>query len=705
MANNSFKVKNSLVLTPVDLSTLVSPQAGDLACDINDNNKIKRYDAGALDWIEIGSGVGGGGLDVFHTNSFDDLVDTSSFSKGRNATFLGGGAFQGTLSLDEVSPITGTKSLEYLQAAGSLNDYFASEPIDLDFKQKDNTSGMTFYFDYDGNDNDGRFVVYDVTNSREIASEVSFVKKTSKATRYSLSFYVPASCFQIQWGYQVVVANNGAKLVIDDVEMSTNPFVSTSLFAQDSMVKLSGGNGYGSTATLTRRFLTVDKSEGLAINYVDSSVLGGQFIAKEGGVYHISYSEVSTASAISTQVSIQVNGIVVARGGDRVDSPSTSNRIAGASWSGVLSIGDIVTAAVGVAANNNGNSVLFTISKIGKNSEHILTPSDTFSTDTAPLTYANAATYTLSTLANAPIGTYITFTYASSTNTRTQTTGTNRPTQTDADMNQNGIRIFTRAYSAASTAAEPAAIAIQIGKGLKGTSLNLYKNVGKDIAGVIDKVAGRNSQFERGLTFKEYSESTGVLIVDAGLNYETGTTSNLLSFIDATTQTSGYLTINASRSLPLLAVPVPLTAYLKDVKPSGTAGGTFTSGAWRTRTLNTVEGDGSIVSLSGNQFTLGPGKYEIEASAPAYAVNSHKIKLRNITDSLDAIVGGVSRSRDTEQTQTASTLKGKVSVSSTNTYEIQHYAETTSTTLGFGVQAAALPAVNVFTQVMIKKVG
>ena len=55
MSSNPFKVKNSLVLTPKDLSTLVSPEAGDLACDINDSNKIKRYDSALAAWIEVGT--------------------------------------------------------------------------------------------------------------------------------------------------------------------------------------------------------------------------------------------------------------------------------------------------------------------------------------------------------------------------------------------------------------------------------------------------------------------------------------------------------------------------------------------------------------------------------------------------------------------------------------------------------------------------
>lgn len=52
MSNNSFKVKNSLVLTPRDLSTLTNPEAGDIACDIVDG-KIKRYDPSSSSWITV----------------------------------------------------------------------------------------------------------------------------------------------------------------------------------------------------------------------------------------------------------------------------------------------------------------------------------------------------------------------------------------------------------------------------------------------------------------------------------------------------------------------------------------------------------------------------------------------------------------------------------------------------------------------------
>jgi hypothetical protein len=182
--------------------------------------------------------------------------------------------------------------------------------------------------------------------------------------------------------------------------------------------------------------------------------------------------------------------------------------------------------------------------------DSILTETTTFSTDSASLTYAGSATYTLSTLANAPVGTFITYTYATSTNTRTQTT--TAPTQTTADMNTNGIQIFTRAYNAASTAGSPACIAIQIGKGMKGVSLGLYKSAGKVTGCSKDVVLSSSDTVQYGVPDIIYEESTGILMVDAGRASSAAVTQAIFRASDATNSTSGYLTISASKN-PALA--------------------------------------------------------------------------------------------------------------------------------------------------------
>jgi hypothetical protein len=152
----------------------------------------------------------------------------------------------------------------------------------------------------------------------------------------------------------------------------------------------------------------------------------------------------------------------------------------------------------------------------------------------------------------------------------------------------------------------------------------------------------------------------------------------------------------------LAAVPTQKVAYLKDVKASGTAGGTFTSGAWQTRTLNTIEGDSEIVSLATNQFTLGIGKYLIEATAPAVTVDQHQSKIRNITDSTDDILGSSVYSRSTGGDQNNSVIVSTLTLTSSKTFELQHRCVTTTATFGFG--SAATFGVDVtYSQVKITK--
>jgi hypothetical protein len=343
-------------------------------------------------------------------------------------------------------------------------------------------------------------------------------------------------------------------------------------------------------------------------------------------------------------------------------------------------------------------------------SDQILTAPETFSTDTASLKYVVGTTdfaTTVANLANASIGSYSTFLYPSGGSNSRQITST-RPTQTDADMNTNGIQLFTRAYNAASTAAQPAAIAIQIGKGLKGKSIDLYKSAGKVTAGAID-YSSLSSTAERGFTYKDYNELTGILFLDVGQSQlSSAGTSRDLVFIDQTAQSSGYLVINASKSPALTGVPLlqPRIATLSDVKASGTSGGTATSGSYQTRTLNTLSDPmGIVTSLASNQFTLPAGEYYIEGEASASFVNTHRAKLRNITDSADTLIGTSEfSSAASVYASTPSRVKGNVVISSSKVFEIQHRVETTRAVNGFGLASGFVGDSELYTIIKITKV-
>ena len=144
-------------------------------------------------------------------------------------------------------------------------------------------------------------------------------------------------------------------------------------------------------------------------------------------------------------------------------------------------------------------------------------------------------------------------------------------------------------------------------------------------------------------------------------------------------------------------------ALLRDEKAANTGGGTFTSGAWRTRDLNTESFDpGGIVSLSANRFTLAAGSYFIYARCPAYFVLRHKAKL--VADPAgtpsDAIIGSSAFTQPNPGVVSDSVIMGRVSPGSSTAYEIQHRCEQTLATIGFGV-AANLSVIEVYTEVQI----
>lgn len=144
---------------------------------------------------------------------------------------------------------------------------------------------------------------------------------------------------------------------------------------------------------------------------------------------------------------------------------------------------------------------------------------------------------------------------------------------------------------------------------------------------------------------------------------------------------------------------------IKDHKSSGTAGGTFTSGADRTRDLNTLSGDIAAVgvTLSSNQFTLPAGKYSIVGLAPALRAAVHKTKLYNITDSKDVAIGSNSSSDNAAfYAHSLSRVEAVITITKTTTFELRHRCSTTFATNGFG-QAASYGDDEVYATVSIER--
>lgn len=226
-------------------------------------------------------------------------------------------------------------------------------------------------------------------------------------------------------------------------------------------------------------------------------------------------------------------------------------------------------------------------------SQNIVTPLETFSTDTTPLTYASSSQYTLATLANAPVGTYITFTYEASSNARTQTT--TRPTQTDSDMSTNGFLLYSRiGYSSASTAAQPNVVSIQIGKGLKGVSVDGYAGATKINPCAYDLFPiGTTGEYG---VYKTYDEKSGILTLDGGYLQGSSITSKYTGLDSANnlSRSSLYFVINASKNPALAGLGLSTVA----ARGRNSSGQTFASASEATLTYNATKDYDNTNSLN-----------------------------------------------------------------------------------------------------------
>ena len=143
--------------------------------------------------------------------------------------------------------------------------------------------------------------------------------------------------------------------------------------------------------------------------------------------------------------------------------------------------------------------------------------------------------------------------------------------------------------------------------------------------------------------------------------------------------------------------------HIRDEKAQTTPGGTFTSGAWRTRDLNVeVSDDGEHASLASNQITLAAGTYVIQASAPAFYVGYQQAALYNVTDAAYTMYGTSEFARGTTGGDSnRSFLSGQFTIADSKVFEIRHQCGSTNVNQGFGVPSSF--ATEVYTVVELWK--
>jgi hypothetical protein len=152
------------------------------------------------------------------------------------------------------------------------------------------------------------------------------------------------------------------------------------------------------------------------------------------------------------------------------------------------------------------------------------------------------------------------------------------------------------------------------------------------------------------------------------------------------------------------------TLHIQDQKSSGSDGGTFTQGSWIRRTLNVVISNNvSGSSLSSDQITLIPGTYEISASVPGYAVDSHQARF--ISSSAGIVIYGTSEyanqrsGPDKAESLSRSMITGQFTIANTFAdFQLEHRCSNSKTTNGFGL-ACNFGNVEVYSDLTIRKIS
>lgn len=223
------------------------------------------------------------------------------------------------------------------------------------------------------------------------------------------------------------------------------------------------------------------------------------------------------------------------------------------------------------------------------------------------------------------------------------------------------------------------------------------------------------SLFKNGVSYKEITQTnsstnhTGEYISSKG-EFEKGDTISVRLFTGSGTlinlASQHYININETGDAQLLgAIPVERIAILQE---QSTSGASSSSNTVQIRDINTVKQSGGFVTLSGSQFTLPPGAYDVEYFGFAYRSNYTSIFLYDVTNSQF-----VDTDKPSEFASSAGAESRKiqssdyVEISSPTTYEIRHWTNNGDAAgLGNnGFATATNPATtNVHAGVKIRKI-
>jgi hypothetical protein len=149
----------------------------------------------------------------------------------------------------------------------------------------------------------------------------------------------------------------------------------------------------------------------------------------------------------------------------------------------------------------------------------------------------------------------------------------------------------------------------------------------------------------------------------------------------------------------------PQFAMFHEAQASGTDGGTFTSGAWQKRVLNTtVSNTITGCSIASSVITLPAGTYKIQGTTPWWG-NTGIIQPRfeNTTDSI-SYLGQAGNGSAGIGMVFGGYVEAIFTITGSKNFELQHRLTSTVATNGFGI-GANFGVSTIFSTLCIEKIG
>lgn len=528
----------------------------------------------------------------------------------------------------------------------------------------------------------GQFTVIPaITVSAEGTSEIASILSLSTTT-VEIATYDETGAL-INTDFSIKVSKQGS----DTVTGRAVAAIAGKTHENDSSIATQTISGYGSTNDAIRQLGTVVTNSGSAFEITQSATLGDKITILEAGTFNISASDQFSAGAgfgiskNSSQLTTAVQSITAANL-LKFTNTSAANEVATLSWEGPLVAGDVIRLHGDKTADGTNTALTsFSISKSGK--QPLLDAGQVKEADSyKKVTDSNDT---------------------GSTDTRIRLFDTELESQgsdiTVSSTPANGT-IFTIVKDGEYKITLTETMTIKDTFGISKNSSELTTNI-EDITQA-DRLAmaltpGANEQ--QTISWSGPLQAGDVIRAHTGATLTSGTETDLASMSiskigDIETYSSNVYNLN----------PLPVL-FLKDIKSSGTNGGTATAGSYETRDLNNVSGDSSfLISLSSNQFTLKAGTYRINAMVPGGQVNQQKARLQNITDAVTAVQGAVRQTTSGTFVVNDCPVRGEFTIIASKVFEIQHRVSVSNAGDGHG-SAASFGDDEIYTIVEITKIA